>query len=270
MTSDREHRLCELLILDDRPGPFRFSPNRADTLVANALDAWAAIAIRSIPAPLPIRKTLLWAAAVFSLAGAAAALFYANQFEDQPSDSSTSNYRPPSNQDKAAGASPHQLSPTARKSPPDALNTVEKVASSASPTVANATARPFAGDPLQRANRFRQQRKWQAAEQTYRQVCTMYPGSASAYVALIAAAALRLDHLDNPRGALALFHQAVSYKPRGALDVEARLGIARSWQQLGEEQHELEALRALLQRYPSGPIAERARQRLEEIVAVNH
>jgi regulator of sirC expression with transglutaminase-like and TPR domain len=68
---------------------------------------------------------------------------------------------------------------------------------------------------------------------------------------------------------LALYNQAIGVNPNGPLDIEARLGIARSWQQLGEREREIKALKALLQKHSSGPIVQRARERLDAISREN-
>jgi hypothetical protein len=87
----------------------------------------------------------------------------------------------------------------------------------------------------------------------------------SAYVARVAAGSIRLDHLGDARGALQLFREAVAARPGGALEIEARQGIARSWRKLGDRKREREALDELLQQDTSGPAAEQARRRLEVI-----
>jgi len=125
--------------------------------------------------------------------------------------------------------------------------------------------RKQAEDLLKTANQLRQQARWRDAEQTYRRVNTIYPRSPSAYVALIAAASIRLEQLGDAKGALDLYNLAVKIDPSGALDIEARMGIARAWKQLGKREREIKSLRRFLQKYDSGPMAQQAKQRLQVI-----
>jgi len=58
-----------------------------------------------------------------------------------------------------------------------------------------------------------------------------------------------LEHLENPKGAIALYKQAIRSNPRGALDLEAHYGIAQSWRELGNQPQEISALETLLDKY---------------------
>ena len=55
------------------------------------------------------------------------------------------------------------------------------------------------------------------------------------YAATVALASLRLEHLGNPRGALALYESALSARPGGALPAQAEAGAARCRRVLGNE-----------------------------------
>jgi tetratricopeptide (TPR) repeat protein len=269
MTNRREQRISELLPLDNRPGPYRLGPHKAENIVQSALREWRT----GMGKPVGVRtgRLLLLAAAAFTLTSAAAALIIVDRF-GQPT-------RPPQQSFPAPSTSPAVMM---EKTPRDALLPDLQSLSPVRPVTDNppdrvlpartsrrTATRPVVEDPLRRANLLRQQGKWRDAERTYRSVCVTYPKTTSAYVALVAAAAIRLDHLNDPDDAAALYRQAIASHPSGVLDVEARLGIARSWRQLGQPQREIEALRALLRRHPSGPLAEQAQRRLEAIADVN-
>jgi tetratricopeptide (TPR) repeat protein len=122
-----------------------------------------------------------------------------------------------------------------------------------------------APDLLARANRLRGDGKFRAAERAYLRVVAQSPASPSAYAARVAAAALRREHLSDPKGALALYGQALRSDPKGALGPEIHAGMAEVYGQLGQTAQERRALQALLRRSPQGPAAERARKRLQEL-----
>ena len=89
-----------------------------------------------------------------------------------------------------------------------------------------------------------------------------YPGTATAYVARVAAASLRLDHLGDPAGALALYRGALA---GGALGEEALLGTARCHRALGDRASEAATLRRLLAAHPRSLLAAQASARLAEL-----
>src|SRR5690606_19389394 len=105
-----------------------------------------------------------------------------------------------------------------------------------------------ADDLLQRANALRGARSWREAERTYVEVTSAHPSTHAAYVARVAAAALRLEHLGDPGGAVRLYRSAVAHG--GALDAEGRAGLARAYGRLGRDAEEAEAWRGLLARHP--------------------
>jgi tetratricopeptide (TPR) repeat protein len=257
MKTDPTFPYDKLFPLDGYPGPACLSPAQTGAIVQRALDVWQAQSSQTARGRW--RKVLLLAAASFAVAGAAAALLYVGYAEKKPNPALQS-------------ASHHPSVPqatTTRALPP--LEGVTQNPLATLPESASRSSNPRAieqpaDDLLLLANKLRQQGKWRAAEQTYSRVCIVYPNSPAAYVASIAAASIRLEQLGNPTGALALFNRAINSHPDGALDIEARLGIARSWQRLGEREREIAALKALLQKHSSGPIVQRARERLEAIV----
>jgi len=120
-----------------------------------------------------------------------------------------------------------------------------------------------ADDLLRRANALRGAGDYREAERTYLEVTSAHPSTHAAYVARVAAAALRLEHLGDPGGAVRLYRSAIAHG--GALDAEARAGLARAYARLGRDADEAEAWRGLLTRHPSSPFAGRARSRLAEL-----
>jgi tetratricopeptide (TPR) repeat protein len=241
----------------------QFSPRRANAIIQGALDSWQVEQPRVIHGRW--KRALLLAAATFAVASAAAGLLYVG-YADRPAPSiSPVDVRPsasPKPADKPVLTPDTEINAAASSTP----GTSSTARDESSWRTAPPRPRPqLAEDLLLVANKLRAQRKWSAAEQTYRRVCTLYPNSASAYVASIAAGSIRLEHLADPRGALDAYSKALAVNPRGALDIEARLGLARSWQQLGDRDREIAALRTLLQKHASGPMVQRARERLEAI-----
>jgi hypothetical protein len=92
-------------------------------------------------------------------------------------------------------------------------------------------------------------------------VLTTHPQSPQAYVARVSAAALRLEHLGDPAGALRLYGSGSG----GPLTPEIAWGKARAHRALGQtasERRELEALAS-----GSSSLAEAARERLKQIGA---
>ncbi|MBN1654833.1 MAG: tetratricopeptide repeat protein [Deltaproteobacteria bacterium] len=260
MNTERDLSFEDLFPLDKDAGPVRFRPEHARAMVENAIDTWQ----RQQPIVSRFRrhKLLLLAATVFAVASTAAGLFYASTGENRAAS--------PKNAASPSTASARYPGKSSDSAPSSLLGTTDSPATARTSedwldkAGAKASKKP-AEDLLQIANKQRQQGKWREAEQTYRRVCTIYPNSASAYVALIAAASIRLEKLNNPTGALALYNQAIASNPDGALDIEARMGVARSWQRLGNESREIESLRTLLRKYASGPIAQQAKRRLEVV-----
>ena len=80
----------------------------------------------------------------------------------------------------------------------------------------------------------------------------------------MAAAALRLDHLSDARGALRLYRAALRSRPRGALSEEALLGVADAQHRLADGA-EADTLASFLERFPDSPEASRARARLAKL-----
>lgn len=120
---------------------------------------------------------------------------------------------------------------------------------------------------MRRANRLRNRERWAQAERAYRRVYEAHPDSLSAYVARVAAASLRLEHMNDPGGARRIWAQARAMRPGGSLDVEILQGIATSSRQLGDHAREADALRALVEQHAGTRAARRAEQRLRRLAA---
>ncbi len=253
MNTNRDRFFKQLFPLDHQPGPAWIAPGRAQAMIEKALDAWQQ---EGTKAPRRSRgKMVFLAAAIVAFTSAAAGLFHAWTVSQEPQSSASTQSSPISK--RAAG-----------------IATTEKQAEPEPPVLSKDSARRStkgretqkrADDLLRTANQLRQRARWRDAEETYRRVSIIYPRSASAYVALIAAASIRLEQLDDARGALELYSRAVTIEPSGALDIEARMGIARAFQRLGNRKREIKSLRQVLRRYHSGPMVQQAKQRLEVI-----
>jgi tetratricopeptide (TPR) repeat protein len=122
-------------------------------------------------------------------------------------------------------------------------------------------------DLLQRANRARAAGRFRDAAETYALVYERHGKTLSAYVAAVAAGSIELEHLDSPTRAAKLFRRALRARPNGALDLEARQGLALALHDMGATREEIAALRSLIGAHPDRPAAARARARLEELNA---
>lgn len=223
-------------------------------------------------APLRRRTTKLWwllAAAL--LAGGSAAAMYAAQRERSSESAAAERTATPHLQRPAPPAAV-QLPPEAA---PPAVTTPEPAAVAAPAPAPKPAANDRAAassntpsrvqDLLRRANELRGAGDYRAAERMYLRVVTSGASESAAYSARVAAAGLRADRLGDPRGALALYRDALRAQPDGPLAPEIHEGMAQSFRKLGMRADERRALAALLASGTAGPAAERARQRLEEL-----
>jgi Tetratricopeptide repeat len=144
-------------------------------------------------------------------------------------------------QRRAGSRSPAPATPTAPATPP-ASTTSE--------------------DLMKQANEQRRARQWQAAEVLYQRVVREHPGTSAAYVAAIAAASIRLDHLGDARGALRLYQSALASGVNRVLAEEARWGLAEAHRALGDHAREARALQDFVARHPGSPLIPQARARL--------
>jgi hypothetical protein len=120
---------------------------------------------------------------------------------------------------------------------------------------------------MKQANERRRARQWQGAEALYQRVVREHPGTSAAYVAAIAAASIRLDHLGDARGALRLYQSALASGVNRALAEEARWGLAEAHRALGDDAREARALQDFLARHPGSPLIPQARARLSALGA---
>jgi hypothetical protein len=122
-----------------------------------------------------------------------------------------------------------------------------------------------AEDVLALANQRRKERAWGKADELYRRVLERYPRTDAAVVAEVASATIHLEHLGDPRGALAAYRRALAARPAGALGEEARWGIAEAFRAVGDAKGEAFALRVFLETHPRSAMAPVARKRLAEL-----
>lgn len=270
--TDGDPEVASYLVLDDRPGPApRISRERALAMVETAL--------AELPPPMAAprrfasagRSWLVAAAVLFGIVGgAAAARWYfadtakapvpavgnANRFEEltpAPVVPPVAVVAPP-----AAAVAP----PAAAVAPAPAEEADPEAPADRS---AAAERRGAPEDLLQKANRLRTQGRFRDAAQTYSAVSDRYPKTLSSYVAQVAAGSIELEHLSNPGKARKLFERALREHPEGALDLEARQGLATALRDLGQEKAEIDVLHRLIDVHPGSPAAKRAALRLAEL-----
>jgi len=124
-----------------------------------------------------------------------------------------------------------------------------------------------AEDVLALANQRRKEKRWRDADALYQRVMARYAHTDAAVVANVASAALHLDRLDDPAGALRLYRRSLRLQPSGPLAEEARWGLAEAQRALGDVDAEAEALRSFLGAHADSANATAARRRLSEIAA---
>jgi tetratricopeptide (TPR) repeat protein len=253
----QEELLLERMRLDERAGPARrISKDQAQSLIEDALSTWEGERMVPDRRGVSLWQTLSIAAGLLLavVGGASAARWWYGQAPE-----------PPSAQVERARTSkrPRTLLPAVSVQA-EAAPEVE----APEPRAARAS-RPLErsepDDLLQKANHLRAEGRFQAAAETYAQVYDRYPRSLSAYAAQVAAASLELEHLGRPLRAQKLFESALHAYPAGALDLEARQGLALSLRDLGKQQEEVRALHALIAGHASSPAARRAEARLKEL-----
>ncbi len=125
-------------------------------------------------------------------------------------------------------------------------------------------------DLLRTANGLRGQARWRDAERLYRQVATAAPTSEEGYAANVAAAALRLEHLRDPAGALRLYRGALRSHPEGSLAEEVRWGMADAYRAMGNAISEETALREFIAAHPRSLMRAKAEGRLAAPVPATH
>ncbi|HEX5660706.1 MAG TPA: hypothetical protein VFX59_26115 [Polyangiales bacterium] len=232
------------LSLDEGAGPAAYlSPAARDALVQDVLAQ-----------AYPVRKRASWVAAAIAVvcigggSASAAVLWYARSepvvAPATPSPQVTKPRVP-------AVAEPAVAAPVVVEPEPVA------------PTVA--APRPLvraAEDWLREGNRLRAARRWKQADEAYGQAAQKAASDDAAYVAFVASAGVRLEHLNDARGALSRYRAALQASPHGALDEEIQFGIADAYRTLGDSTREQDALQAFLRAHPQSALVEQARARL--------
>jgi tetratricopeptide (TPR) repeat protein len=231
----------EELRLDGSAGPAPYlQPSVRDALVENVLAQ-----------AYPARKRASWLAAAIAVAciaggsASAAVLWYARH--DEPAVVAPK---------PAAVAAPRVIAAPAVKPIVVEPSLLEPTPIAPRPTVRAAE------DWLREGNRLRAARRWKQADDAYGAAAQEAISDEAAYVAFVASAGVRLEHLNDARGALARYRAALKASPHGALDEEIRFGIADAYRALGDAAREREALQTFLRDHPQSPLTEQARARL--------
>ncbi len=295
MTSKRDD-LGELFSLDGGPGPARRIPSaKAAALVEAALaganfaegtapetspydaedDAPTRIELRAAPAPVeaprPMRRAqrvLLAAAVLGLLVGGTAAGAYVwvkrQPAAPAPAPAPPAHVRAPIATPAPEPSPVPQVTPIEAPPPAELDMPVDRIEKTRRARPAEVVEKE-AEDLLARANALRGERKWQEADDVYDQVTRKYPRSAAAYVAQVASAGLRLDHLNDAASARKLYRAALALRPSGPLAEEASYGLARALRALGDVAGERRALEAFVGEYPDSPLQAHAQKRLTEL-----
>jgi tetratricopeptide (TPR) repeat protein len=272
---DRREQLELLPPLDDQPGPAKpISDQRAADMVSAAIErAYAPVATVATVKRGSAWRTVLVAAAVLAVAGVASAGIYRLATSDSEPDDAEVEPQPTDERvTPPPGPAPELVPPADPEPTPVEVYVPAPV--DVEPDAEPKTTRPeVRRDPrpstpedlLAQANERRGDKQWRAADTLYQRVIRKHGGTSAAYVATIASASLRLDHLGDARGALKLFRKALKSKPRGYLAEEARSGIAECHRALGNAEAEAEALRELIDEHPDSPLRGRAEKRLRSL-----
>lgn len=120
-------------------------------------------------------------------------------------------------------------------------------------------------DLLVEANQLRHKKQWSRAERAYAGIAHGFPGSDEAYAASIAAAELRLEHLDDAEGALELYQDAWREHRDGPLAEEALYGLAGTYRALGRWRAEQRVLGTFQRKFPQSPMHDQVEQRLDQL-----
>jgi tetratricopeptide (TPR) repeat protein len=261
MSSGSDEELMRAARLDDRPGPARpLSEQAAAALVAGAL-AQAATPAAARRRPRWMRLAASGAVLALVSGAVAATLHVLHTRHASPTRAVGDDDEPQTT--LAPAPLPATVASTA---PAEMSATAPAPAAQVPAPVAPARAMP-AADLLLQANRLRAEKRWRDAEKIYSRVVHAFPNGDEAVVAALAAASLRLEHLRDPRGALALYQSSINRRPGGPLAEEARFGIAQAWGALGDREAETRALEAFLRLHPDSVLHDRARARLSQLRA---
>lgn len=266
---DREPDMQDLLRdlrLDDGPGPaLVLSEREAARQLEAALD-------RGLPRVAPRRRWPLWVAAAATVclglpAGAALWQFVS----PSPPPARVARPRPapvrpvePAPPPVAPAPPPVQVEPAPapqrRPKPRRRVRAAEPPAPAPSPSAS-------ADALLDAASRLRGAQQWAPAAQAYERVVQAHPEHSAAYVARVSAAALYLEHLQDPARAARLYRAALAQRPNGPLDASTRWNLARAYRALGQTGPEREILQEVLRRHPEAVHSAQARARLQQLEA---
>jgi hypothetical protein len=263
------------LTLDDQPGPAaHVTRAKADALIENALfEAGFGPAVieapvvaeakvsHKAPSTLRIKKSrgLLWqVAAAVGLcfvgmgSASAAVLVWKRIFEPQPV---VTQLPVP----KAKKHPVKHEAPVVVQQEPQPLVEEPVIAPDTKPK------KRAAEDFLDDANRLRAAKRWKAADEAYARVWQAAPKSSAAYVARVASASVRLEHLHDARTSLSRYRTALEQSPHGALREEIRFGMSEAYRALGNKAEERKTLQAFVHDHPDSGLAQKARDRLAEL-----
>jgi tetratricopeptide (TPR) repeat protein len=267
--TDMPYELESLLRADGTGPAAPIDAASAQRLIAQAIDGAATARVT----PLRFKRYAWLAAAALVITGSAAAMYTALQARNEAASAArpaATSHRPA----PPASADPSTTQPAIAQLAVPAQTqeaAVEQPAPAAPARVEQPVTSEQGGggvqDLLRRANALRGEGRYRHAERTYLRVVSQSSGGAPAYSARVAAAGLRIERLNDPRGALRLYSDALRAEPHGALTPEIHEGMATAFRKLGQPARERESLRALLREQEGGPTAERARARLQELDA---
>lgn len=256
--------------LDDQAGPARPLDDAAvAAVVAKALARGALAGGATAATAVAVEKTLpLWLKVVAStFAGVLAVLGVRELANPKPSRNDPSR-RP--------AVAPHRVSapPPPPPTPPEVALRAEGTVDAGAPEPAAplrrvappaAAPRTSAHELLEAANTLRRERKWAEARDAYERVVREHPRSTEALSSAISAAALRREHLGDPRGALALLARARRHAAAATLEEELLWETALAARATADEVAERRALTALVERHGDSVVGRRARTRLDAL-----
>jgi tetratricopeptide (TPR) repeat protein len=257
------------LRLDDEAGPAPYiTRGKVDALVLGALDQAGFVGPQAIGprgagrSPMPHKPGLgfrsLAAAVVLACltvgSASAAVMWYARKHAEKQTEARASAAEDAT---RAARSPARQVevSPILAPAEPAPVQRTEAVVGKEAPRAPE--------DWLVEGNRLRSEKRWSKADEAYTRAAQRAPHSQTAYVARVASAAVRLEHLHDPRGALSRYRAALQQAPHGALSEEIHLGVADAERALGNRDGERAALELFLREHPSSPLAAQAKARLE-------
>jgi tetratricopeptide (TPR) repeat protein len=267
--SERQPQRHSSLRLDSNLGPARpLSPADVERIVKQSVERGLELSKKPRPRVLSLRSLSLAALAIVTSAAAATVVNHVRENASVNAHNTRAQQQKPKKQSPSPSRStPKPRSETTSATSPNLSDIVVPAHKAAVQSAKSANASSPANgsrpvDQLSAANELRRKAQWQAAEESYRNVVACYPLAQEAYVAQLAAAELRLDHLGDPVGALRLYLLIPRNNPLG---VEALFGSSRAYRALGDQASEMAILRSLVDAYPASLQADGARDRLRQL-----